>query len=94
MDEQAAQGRAPAENDAQDCRQYQRTRGAYVTHVADAYHLVLGAQRLAALMESPVGVVGMTLDAHAQQMQCCAAVVLEAGNEGHVAFLGDHSPLH
>jgi hypothetical protein len=61
---------------------------------ADAYHLVLGAQRQVAPLESPVGVVDMTHGAHAQQMKGCAAVVLEASNEDHVAFLGDHSPLH
>ena len=65
-DEQVVPGKAPAEDDAQGCRQHPRICGAYVTGVADVSHQLLGAQRQIALEEPPVNVVGMTHDAHAR----------------------------
>lgn len=65
-DGQAVPGKAPAEDDAQSCRQHPRIRGVYVTDVADASHQFLDAQRQGALGEPPVGVVGMTHDARAR----------------------------
>lgn len=66
VDEQAVPGKAPAEDDAQSCRQHPRIHGAYVTGAEDASHQFLDAQRRGALGEPPVGVVGMIHDARAR----------------------------